>query len=148
MEPKQRTFSVGYVIATVLALVLIQSILLAPHAESLSYSEFKTLVKKGKVSDLVLDRQTISGTLAAEGLEGLLPKAKLEELKRSDGGAHRFVTTRVDDPGLVAELEAANVKFTGRVENTWLTTLLSWILPTLLFVGVWLFVMRRMGGAQ
>ena len=148
MEPKQRTFSVGYVIATVLALVLIQSILLAPHAESLSYSEFKTLVKKGKVSDLVLDRQTITGTLAAEGLEGLLPKAKLEELKRSDGGAHRFVTTRVDDPGLVVELEAANVKFTGRMENTWLTTLLSWILPTLLFVGVWLFVMRRMGGAQ
>jgi cell division protease FtsH len=148
MEPKQRTFSVGYVIATVLALVLIQSILLAPHAESLSYSEFKTLVKKGKVSDLVLDRQTISGTVAAEGLEGLLPKAKLEELKRSGGGPHRFVTTRVDDPGLVAELEAANVKFTGRAENTWLTTLLSWILPTLLFVGVWMFVMRRMGGTQ
>ena len=149
MEPKQRKFSVGYVIATVLALVLIQSILFAPHAENLSYSEFKLLVKKGKVSDLVLDKQTITGTLAAEGLEGLLPKEKIEELKRSGGGAHRFVTARVDDPGLVAELEAANVKFTGRVENTWLTTLLSWILPTLLFMGVWVFVMRRMsGGAQ
>jgi cell division protease FtsH len=148
MEPKQRKFSVGYVIATVLALVLIQSILLAPHAETLSYSEFKTLVKKGKVSDLVLDRQTISGTVAAEGLEGLLPKAKLEEMKRAGGGARPFATVRVDDPGLVAELEAANVKFTGRAENTWLSTLLSWILPTLLFVGVWLFVMRRMGGAQ
>ena len=148
MEPKQRRFSVGYVIATVLALVLIQSILLAPHAETLSYSEFKTLVKKGKVSDLVLDRQTISGTVAAEGLEGLLPKAKLEEMKRAGGGARPFATVRVDDPGLVAELEAANVKFTGRVENTWLLTVLSWILPALMFVGVWVFVMRRMGGAQ
>jgi cell division protease FtsH len=147
MQPKQRTFSVGYVVVALVALLLIQLFVFAPHAENLSYSEFKTLVKKGKVSDLVLDRQTISGTLAAEGLEGLLPKERLDELKRDGGGAHRFVTARVDDPGLVAELEAANVKFTGRVEHTWLSTLLSWILPTLLFIGVWLLVIRRMSGA-
>jgi cell division protease FtsH len=148
MEPKQQKFSIGYVIATVLALVLIQSVLFAPHAETLSYSEFKALARKGKVANLVLDKQSIAGTLAAEGLEGLLPKEKLEELKRAGGGQHRFVTARVDDPGLVAELEAANVKFTGRVENTWLSALLSWILPALVFVGVWAFVMRRMGAAQ
>jgi cell division protease FtsH len=148
MEPKQQRFSIGYFIATVLALVLIQSVLFAPHAENLSYSEFKVLAKKSKVSDLVLDKQVITGTLAAEGLEGLLPKDKLEELKRYGGGQHRFVTARVDDPGLVAELEAANVKFTGRVENTWLWTLLSWILPALMFLAVWAFLMRRMGNAQ
>jgi cell division protease FtsH len=148
MELKQQKFSIGYLVATVLALILIQSLFFAPHAETLSYSELKTLVRKGKVSDLVLDRQTISGSLASEGLEGLLPKEKIEELKRRGGGVHRFTTARVDDPGLVAELEAANVKFTGRVENTWVSTLLSWVLPTLLFMGVWVFVMRRMGGAQ
>jgi cell division protease FtsH len=147
MEPKHK-FSVGYVVAALLALALIQSLLFAPHAANLSYSEFKTLVRKGKVSELVLDKQTITGTLAAEGLEGLLPKEKLEELKRFGGGAHRFATARIDDPGLVAELEAANVKFTGRVDNTWLSALLSWILPTLLFVGVWMLMMRRMSGAQ
>ena len=94
-------------------------------------------MRKGKVSNLVLDKQTITGTLPAEGLEGLLPMEKLEELKRAGAGTHPFVTARVDDPGLVAELEAANVKFTGRVENTWLSMLLSWILPALVFVGVW-----------
>jgi cell division protease FtsH len=147
VQPGQRNFSIGYIAAAALALLLVQAILFVPHSENLSYSEFKTLLKKGKVSDLVLDKQTITGTVAGEGLEGLLPKDKVEALKR-DGGAHRFVTARVDDPGLVAELEAANVKFTGRVENTWLSTLLSWIVPTLLFVGVWMFVMRRMAGAQ
>ena len=35
------------------------------------------------------------------GLEGLLPKEKLEELKRAGGGTHQFATARVDDPGLV-----------------------------------------------
>jgi cell division protease FtsH len=148
MEPKQQKFSIGYVIAMLLALLLIQAVFFQPHAENLSYSEFKELAKKGKVSNLVLDKQVITGTLPAEGLEGLLPKEKLEALKRAGSGPHPFVTARVDDPGLVAELEAANVKFTGRVENTWLSTLLSWILPALVFVGVWAFVIRRMGGAQ
>jgi cell division protease FtsH len=147
VEPAQRRFSLGFVVAAALGLLFAQAILLAPHSESLSYSEFKTLLKKGKVSDLVLDKQTISGTVAVEGLEGLLPKDKIEALRRGTG-PHRFETARVDDPGLVGELEAANVKFTGRVENTWLTAVLSWLLPTLLFVGVWLFLLRRMGGAQ
>ena len=148
MQPKQQKFSIGYSIAIVLALLLVQAVFLQPHTESLSYSEFKALARKGKVSNLVLDRQTITGTLPGEGLEGLLPTEKLEQLKRAGAGPHPFVAARVDDPGLVALLEAANVKFTGRVENTWLSTLLSWILPALVFVGVWAFVMRRMGGAQ
>ena len=148
MEHKQRTFSIGYAIAAMVVLFLVQSLLFAPHAETLSYSEFKALVKKGKVSDLVLDKQTITGSLVTDGLEGLLSKAKLEELKRAGAGPHRFTATRVDDPGLVAELEAANIKFTGRVESTWLSALLSWVLPALVFVGVWLFVMRRFNPQQ
>jgi cell division protease FtsH len=148
MEPKQRKFSVAYVVAAVLVLVAIESIVMAPYAETLSYSEFKALARRGKVSDVVLDKQTITGTLAAEGLEGLIPKEKLEDLKRRGGGAQRFVTARVEDPGLVAELEAANVKFTGHADNAWLAALLSWILPSLLFVGVWVFLMRRMSGPQ
>jgi cell division protease FtsH len=148
MEAKHRTFSIGYFVIVMMLLLIAQALLFAPHAENLSYSEFKTLVKKGKVSDLTLDKQTIRGTLAPEGLEGLLPQAKLEELKRSGGGTHRFVTARVDDPGLVAELEAANIKFAGRVESTWLVALLSWVLPAVVFVGVWAFFMRRFNPQQ
>ena len=148
MEPKHRTFSIGYFVIAVIMMLVAQAVLFAPHAENVSYSEFKALVKKGKVSDLTLDKQTIRGTLATEGLETVLPKDKVEELKRSGGGTHQFVTARVDDPGLVAELEAANVKFAGRVENTWLSALLSWVLPAVVFVGVWFFLMRRFNPQQ
>ncbi len=148
METRQRKFSIGYSIAALIALLLLQSLLFAPHAENLSYSEFKVLLKKGKVSNLVLERQTITGTLAADGLEGLLPKEKLDELKRAGGGTHGFTTARVDDAGLVGELEAANVKFAGRVENTWLFALLSWVLPAVIFGGVWFVLMRRLGPQQ
>ncbi len=63
MESKHQKFSIGYLVAELITLLL-QSVLFAPHAETLSYSEFKALVKKGKISNLVLDKQTISGTLA------------------------------------------------------------------------------------
>src|ERR1051325_11550524 len=148
MESKQQKFSIGYFIAAMIALFLLQSVLFSPHAETVSYSEFKALVKKGKVSNLVLGKQTITGTLAADGIEGVLPKEKIEELKRAGGETHPFTTERVDDPGLVAELEAANMKFAGRAENTWLSALLSWVLPAVIFVGVWLVLMRRFGPQQ
>jgi cell division protease FtsH len=148
MEAKQQKFSIGYFIAVLIALFLLQSVFFAPHAETVSYSEFKTLVKKGKVSNLTLDKQTISGTVTLDGLEGLLPKEKIEELKRAGTGTHRFTVARVDDAGLVAELEAANVKFAGRVENAWLSALLSWVLPAVIFVGVWVVLMRRFNPQQ
>ena len=148
MKAKQQSFTIWYVIAAFLALFLVQALVLAPHVENLSYSEFKSLVAKDKVSSLVIGKQVITGTLAANGLEGLLPKEKIDELKRYGGGVHRFVTARVDDPGLVGELEAAHVTFTGSVENTWLTALLSWVVPALVFVGLWALVMRRMGNTQ
>jgi cell division protease FtsH len=137
VESKRAQLSIGVFVATLVAILLLRAFLFAPYAETLTYSEFKTLVKKGKVNDLVLDKQVITGKLAAEGLEGLLSREKLDELKRHGGDAQRFTTARLDDPGLIAELEAANVKFTGRVENPWLPALLSWILPAIVFVGVW-----------
>ena len=148
VQPKQRTFSIGYVVIALIGMFILQSVLFAPHAENLSYSEFKTLVNKSKVSNLILAKQTVSGTLSTEGLEAVLPKARVEELKRLGGGAHQFVTARVEDPRLVADLEQANVRFAGRVENTWLSALLSWVLPAVVFVGIWLLVMRRFGPQQ
>jgi cell division protease FtsH len=148
MELKQRKFAIGYLALTLLAILAFQLPLFGPQATNVSYSEFKALAKKGKVSNLTLDKETVSGTLSTDGIEALLPKEKVEELKRSSGETHRFVAARVEDPGLVAELEQANVKFTGHAENTWLATLLSWILPAVIFAGVWILLMRRFGPQQ
>ena len=144
MEPKQRTFSVWYTVGAMLVLFGIQAFLLVPHPESMSYSEFKALLRAGKVSELGLYRDTIEGTFSPTGLEGVLSKEKIEAIKRSETSSPNFVTTRVEDPGLVAELEAAHVRFTGHVTNTWIATLLSWILPAVIFVGLWMVVMKRM----
>src|SRR2546425_11924982 len=148
MNLKQRKFAIGYLAIALVTILVFQFPLFGPRAANVSYSEFKALAKKGKVSNLTLDKETISGTLSTDGLESLLPPQKLEELKRLGAGPHRFVAARVEDPGLVAELEQANVKFAGHVENLWLSTLLSWVLPAVVFAGVWIFVMRRFGPQQ
>ena len=147
MDRKQQ-FSLWYFAAAIIALMLIQSWLFPQHTETLQYSEFKTLLKSGKIVNVNIAEQTITGTFKSEGLEGLLPAAKLEELKRFGKGDHPFVTVKVADPGLVAELEAAKVPFAGQVENRWLSTLLTWVAPALIFVGIWSFAMKRMGGAH
>src|SRR5947207_3657241 len=109
MELKQPKFAIGYLAIALLTIVVFQLPLFGPRAAHVSYSEFKALAKKGKVSNLTLDKETISGTLSAEGLEPLLSKEKLEELKKLGDGPDRVAATRVEDPGLVAELEQANI---------------------------------------
>ena len=142
----KRQFSLWYFIAVLVAVMLIQSWAFPQHTETLQYSEFKTLLKSGKIDNVGISEQAITGTFKNDGLGELLPPAKLAELKGSGAGPHPFVTVRVTDPGLTAELEAAKIPFSGQLENKWLSTLLAWVLPAVIFVAIWTFAMKRMGG--
>ena len=147
MEKQQQQFSLWYFLLVLLLLLAGENYLMAPHVENLAYSDFKTLLKAGKIEDVVLTDQTVSGLLKDEGLEHLLPKEKLDELKRFGKGKQRFTTVRVNDPDLIKDLEAAKVRFAGRVESTWFSTLLSWVIPAVIFFALWSFLIRRMGAA-
>ena len=86
MDFKQRKFAIGYLAIALMTIAVFQFPLFGPRAATISYSEFKALAKKGKVSNLILDRETVVGTLSTDGLETLLPKEKVDELKRLGGG--------------------------------------------------------------
>ncbi len=148
MEIKEQQLSLWYFLVAFLILLTIQNFLLTPHLENLSYSDFKVLLKAGKVDNLTLKQRVISGTLKKEGLEDILPKEKIEELQRISKGEHRFITVRVDDPSLIQELEAAKVRFAGQVESTWFSTILSWVIPAVIFFALWILLMKRMGAAS
>src|SRR5438093_5860517 len=131
MPSTQRKMAIGYFILAFLGLVLIQTVFFAPQSENLSYRDFKTLLKAGKVIDLLLWERTITGRLSTDGLEGLLPPAKIEELRTSGRGEPHFVTVQVDDPTLIQDLEAAGVQFQGLIDTRWLGTLLSMIVQAM-----------------
>ncbi len=146
MEKRQQ-FSIWYFLVAFLLFAAVQDYLYAPHTETLSYDSFKTLLKAGKLADVAIGARTLTGGLIDEGLDDLLPKEQLDQLQKSGTGPHRFVTVRVDDPDLIKDLQAAQVRFAGVIESNWLGTLLSWVFPAVVFVGIWMLLMRRMGTA-
>jgi len=143
---KKHIASIWYFVGVFLLLMVLQNYVFAPRVDTLSYAEFKTLVEKGKVSDVAIGAQLITGRLTRDGLEGLLPKARLEALTKAGTGEHQFMTVRVDDPALVRELQQANVNFRGEVASTWLPMLLSWVVPMGLFFLIWRYALKKMGG--
>jgi cell division protease FtsH len=143
---KQKQYTFWYFVGAILLMMVVQTYFATTHQENLSYDEFKTLLRAGKLADVSLTETTIAGALDPDGLGEFLPQDRLDEIERFGDGEHRFVTVRVDDPNLVTDLEAADVQFAGRIESRWLSTLLSWILPAVIFVGIWMFLMKRMGG--
>ena len=59
------------------------------------------------------------------------------------GGKKRFVTVRVDAE-MAKELDAHKVQYAGRFESDLVPMILSWVLPTLIFFGIWMLISRRM----
>ena len=62
-------------------------------------------------------------------------------------GKSRFVSARVD-PALAQELAGTGVRFEGVVENTFLATILSWVVPIVIFFAIWALVFRRFAERQ
>ncbi len=131
-KKKKIRFSIWYLLFALWALILINIFFIAPQkTEEISYSQFKDLLAEDHVKEVAIEKEKITGTSFMAGDKGEEEKA--------------FVTIRVEDPDLVTELRRHGVTFSGKRENTFLKSLVSWIFPLLLFVGIWVFLMRRMG---
>jgi cell division protease FtsH len=129
--PMRARFSLGYFIVALLLMILIQNIFLAETIQRIPYSEFKEFLRNDTIESVILSQDEIRGVLK-EGQEGAL------------GGTRLFLTIRVQDPDLVNELEQHGVKYSGRYESTWVTTVLSWVVPIVIFFGIWSLIFRRM----
>ena len=142
---RQQLFSIWYFVAALAAILLMQDLFNAPHTETLPYSEFKQLLRSGTLDEIAIAERAITGTINAEKLAGVLPQPRIEAITKGGGTRHRFVTARVNDPQLVADLDAAKVRYAARIENKWLSTVLSWIVPALVFFALWHFLVQRVG---
>ena len=143
---KTSDFSIIYFIVALTMMFVAQYFLLAKQIETISYSQFKTLLKKGQVAEVVVRDKTIGGSIKSEGLKEIFTAEKIKDLGESAKKPVPFLAVRVDDPRLTAELEEAGIPFKGEPTNDWLPTLLSWIVPIVLFLCLWNFLMSRMGG--
>jgi cell division protease FtsH len=126
---KRVQFHVWYVVAAVIGVILLQQLWVqTTQVDILPYSEFLDDLKAGKIADVNVSGNYMEGTF-----------------KEPQAGKRAFVTNRVP-PDIADQLQKYGIKFSGVTQSNFLTDLLSWVLPTALFFGVWWFVIRRMAG--
>ena len=130
LNPQTR-WNVGYWIVAALLFMTLQNIWQASRTiEPVPYSEFEKALAAGRVAEVVVGETTITG-----------------KLKEPDGRKTTIVATRVE-PDLAARLEQYNVPYSRVIESTFLRDLLSWVVPAVVFFGLWFFVVRKMAEKQ
>src|SRR6516164_7256948 len=126
---KQSRFHIAYWVAAILGVLVLQYFYsAAAKIESIPYSQFAQLLQDHKIAEVAVSDRYIQGKLKEP-----LPSGKTQ-----------FVTTRVDPP-FADELQKYGVTYTGEVESTFIQDLLAWIVPVVLFFGLWMLIARRMG---
>jgi cell division protease FtsH len=135
-----------------IVLSLLQSWLLAPRTVELPMSKFLELLRAGQIEKVALTEREIRG-LARPGALPAPPSGagdRLRHLLGSDQDLKVFTVTRipgVDEQWLITELEKHKVEFAGRIETTfWKDLLFGWVIPLAVMIGIWMFLMRRVGG--
>ena len=130
MEKKYRV-SIWYFIIAFWGLIILQEMYFAAqHMDEVPYSQFKAWVQEGKVAEISITDKVIHG-----------------KLKSDKGGDNPqwFQTVRVDDPDLVRLLEEKHVEYAGVVVSTLWKDVASWVVPILVFAGIWFWILRKMG---
>jgi cell division protease FtsH len=126
MERRTR-FHIAYVIFAVVAMIFIQEAWQrAQTIEVVPYSEFEKLLAGHKIEEVVISDQRITGKFTAR-----------------EGGKTVAVANLVP-PELADRLDKYGVKYTRVYESTLLRDVLAWVLPALVFFGVWYLLARRM----
>jgi cell division protease FtsH len=124
------SFTVLYVVLAILGVVTLRDIWVSYRTvERIPYSQFEELLDSDRIKSVVVRGDTIEGELKDP----------------ASGEKSRFVSQRVD-PALAERMEGREIELSSQPENTFLPTLLSWVIPVLLFVAVWMFLIRRMAG--
>ena len=148
MEKKTK-FTLVYFLIAFAVIILLENYLLSREITTISYSEFKTLLNEELVNDLVITQTTIEGKFVKGAPDRLIAIRKMQDdtAKKQLERTYIFTVVRMDDTDLVKELTDKGVSYTAKQEVTWFKTLLSWILPMLIFIAIWGYLLKKMGTA-
>ena len=124
--------NLAFLVLMILGVIALQALTarVEPVAE-IPYSQFEDLLARGRIAEAQVSADRITGRLTTP-----LPD-----------GQQRFSTLRVDRE-LGEALASQGAVVEGVQHDTLLPTLLSWIVPVLLFFGLWSVLIRRMTGSQ
>ena len=131
MMERSTRINIGYLVFALMAIFVLQQWWQqAQTVEVVPYSEFEQLLSEGKIAEVVVSDTRITGKLTG-----------------ADSGKKVAVANLVQ-PDLAERLSKFGVSYTQVHESTFLRDILSWVVPALVFFGVWYLLVRRMAGQQ
>src|SRR5512133_3887312 len=102
---KQHQWNIWYFVGAFFLLMLFQSLWTTYRTvEVIPYSQFLKLLDEKKIVELTVHQEQITG-----------------RLKEPINGRELFITNRVEPPALAEQIDKSGAKFTGTVENTFLS---------------------------
>ena len=103
----------------------------------ISYSEFSNLLTNNMIKTVKIHNNTLDGEL----------KESMNLDKKDSKRSSKNITVNIGsyDQAFVKEMSDKGIDVTIVPEKTWMTMLIS-ILPWVLFLGVWLFILKQMQG--
>ncbi len=138
----------GIIILAILAINA--SVHLTNKTKTISFGKFEDLARAGDVDSLlVINRQQVNVFIKQESLN----KEKFKEIQQNklnslqphyslEIGDVKYFEERLDK----LRSEGVELDPIYQTKENWLGPLLSWVLPFLLLIGIWIFIMRRMSG--
>jgi len=124
---KKAGFNIGYLFFALLAIWLVRDVWTqAQTVETVPYSTFEQYLRDGKIAEVTVGDRLITG--------------RLKETER--GGKSTLVAPLVE-PAMAQRLSEFNVTYTRSFESNWLSNILSWLAPTLIFFALWFFIARK-----
>ncbi len=138
LQSKQRAALISYFIVSLIGVWLFQEFILRPlviNELEIPYSQFKSSIKSGQITDVTLGQERIVGMMknpkATSAADQTIP----------------FTTVAVPggDPTLIPALDAAGVKYSvSEPPSPVGNFLLAYGLPLLLIAGIWYFGYQQM----
>jgi cell division protease FtsH len=136
-KPPTRSRQIGNILLLLGGLFLLINIFLpqlfGPPIPQVPYSLFIDQIEDGKVARVSVGQNEIRYQIKDE-------QGELGQILR---------TTPIFDLELPNRLEAKGIEFAAAPppKNGWFTSLLGWVIPPLIFVGIWQFFLNRNGGS-
>jgi cell division protease FtsH len=128
---KNTRFNVLYLLFALLGLWLVQQVWQqAQSVEVVPYSQFEAMLEEGRIAEVAVGDTRVTGKL------------------KTPEGTKTTVTANRVEPDTAERLSKYGVPYTRVHESTLLRDVLSWVVPALVFFGIWLLIARRMASQQ
>jgi len=132
LEDRKRQIMIWYTIAAVIGVLIVQHFWSTySQIETIPYSQFEQLLNENKIDEVTISADAVQGTL-----KEALPNGKRE-----------FFAVRVD-PQLVDKLFAHGVVVKGAPSGGIVQTILSWVIPAIMFYMLWFLLFRGLAERQ